>query len=59
MPILSPLVDALSTLIGDIPPPPPSVNAPDPIIQTSQVDEAPKKVYVTDFVSSFPRDVQH
>lgn len=53
------MVDALSTLAGDISPPPLSVNDPDQIIQTSQVDEAPQKVYVIDFVSSFPGDVQH
>lgn len=40
------MVDALSTLVGDIQPLPPSVNAPDPKIQKPHVDEALKKVLV-------------
>lgn len=53
------MVDALFTLTGDIPPPPPSVNTPDPKIQNPKVDEAPKKVHVTDLVSSFHGVVPH
>ncbi|XP_050874940.1 proline-rich extensin-like protein EPR1 [Lathyrus oleraceus] len=37
------MVDALSTLAGDIPSPPLSVNAPDPKIQKPYVNESPKK----------------
>lgn len=53
------MVDALSTLVGDIQPPPPSVNAPDHIIQIDQVGEAPKKVCVTNFIFSFPVDAKN
>lgn len=55
---LQDMVDALSTIVSDIPPPPPPVNAPDHIIQTDHVDEAPIKVYVTYFISYFLVDVK-
>lgn len=41
------MIDAFSTFVGDIPPPPPSINAPDTTIQTDNIGEAPKKVNVT------------
>lgn len=37
------MVDALSTLAGDIPPPPPSVNAPDPKIQNPKATKPLKR----------------
>lgn len=40
------MIDAFSTFVDDIPPLPPSINALDIIIQTDNVDEAPKKVKV-------------
>lgn len=41
------MIYAFSTFVGDIPPPPPSINAPDTIIQIDNVDEAPRKENVT------------
>lgn len=52
------MVDALSTIADDIPPLSPHVNAPDHIIQTEDVDEAPRKVYVTTFIPSFLVDAK-
>lgn len=52
------MVDALSTIASDIPPPPPPFNDPDHIIQPDHVDEAPQKVCVTNFTSSFLVDVK-
>ena len=46
------MIDAFSTLVGDIPPPPQCNDAPDTIIQTNSADEAPKKVTTT--LSFFP-----
>lgn len=43
-PFLQNMIDAFSALVGDIPPPPPSINAPDTTIQTDSVDESPRKV---------------
>lgn len=52
------MMDALSTIVSDVPPPPPPVNASDHIIQTDNVDEAPRKVYVTTFIPSFHVDAK-
>lgn len=40
------MIYAFFTLVGDIPPPPPSINAPDTTIQTDNVDEAPRKATI-------------
>lgn len=40
------MIDAFSILTGKIPPPPTSTDAPDTTIQTTNVDEVPKKVTI-------------
>lgn len=40
------MIDAFSILTGEIPPPPPTTNAPDITIQTNNTDEVPKKVTI-------------
>lgn len=52
------MIDYVSLITDNIPPLSPPVNAADHIIQTHNADEAPRKVYVTNFISSFPMDVK-
>lgn len=46
------MIDAFSTLAGEMPPPPPTIDAPDATIQITNVDESPTKK-VTTILSHF------